>query len=223
MPISSAPIQQAIGAASVGTTVVVTLPGSSTTGNTLIACIGGNNTPTVASIAGGGVTTWAKAVSSNTQRVAEIWYGVVTAGAVTAVTVTFGGTLAANTEANVSEWSGVLTTGTIVDASGSNTGGATATATTATIATSDAGDLLIACTRPNGGKVLSSGPTDSFTALTTGTDLRSAYRLPGATGSYSTSWTWTTSGVFDAEIAAFFPAAGGGATWPGYIAPFGWH
>lgn len=46
--------------------------------------------------------------------------------------------------------------------------------------------------------------------------------LPGSPGARNPTWSWTTSSRAATEMMTFVSGGGGGATSPGYTAPFGW-
>jgi hypothetical protein len=200
-PAIISPVRQSTGSATSGTVISVTIT-SPTAGNALILTYGGNpNTATIASVAGGGVT-WVKAKSSNTNRDAEIWYGLNASGLSTNVTITLNSALGGSGGlANVSEWSG-LSGSSVVDASGSASG-TSASITTATINTTNANDLIITIGRHASSSSL--GNLSPFISLASpdSAAFQAAYAIVSSTGSYYGGWTLSSSVAWEAEIAAF--------------------
>jgi len=139
---------------------------------------------------------------------AAIWCANLngTPGATVTVSLTGGSTTAAG--GNVSEWSGTTCN---VDGAGVTNTGTSATPATATLATSNATDLLIAAAfRSSTSGSLSSGPTNSYTAFnTTAANNDQAYRVVSSTGSYTTSWTHGASNSWS-TVSAALPAFTGG-------------
>jgi hypothetical protein len=123
----------------------------------------------------------------------EIWWGKVNASPGTTVTATWdSGT---SFYSHVSEWSGTDLV-TPVDAAIQANSGNSTTASTATYTSLDASDVIIAMAGSQN-STAPGAPTGSFTSLRsggTGTGaaaraFAAAYRIPGATGNYSTTWT----------------------------------
>ena len=199
------------GSATSGTTVGVTLSQAAVAGDCLVAFASNNvaGKPTVSSISGGGVT-WVVASESNTNTDDAIWYGVNSSGSGTSITTTFSGDLTGGTgRVTVVEFSGVATS-SAQDGSGvSNNGSGTAISTGTLTPTGGLNEVILATYK--GGNI-STGPTNSFTALNTaGTAFQSAYLLVTSTsGSYSTSWT-AASTSWDSEIASLKASASGTA------------
>lgn len=204
--ISSAPVHEGTGSWSSGSSFAVTIT-APTSGNTLIAAsCSSAATPTISSITSTNVT-WrgTAAISSATNEACSIWCGDVGASAGTTVTFNLSAASGAH-RANVSEWSGIAACASAQDASGSGSNnGTSATPTTATVTpTASRNALLIACTR-KAGTFTAGSETNGFTTLTTANSgWRYSYLVVSSTsGTYSTGWTFSTSTVYDAEIAAF--------------------
>ncbi|MDB4940465.1 MAG: hypothetical protein JWO40_890 [Candidatus Doudnabacteria bacterium] len=206
--ISSTPIQSVTQISTNSTnSTAITLTSTPINGNTLIfGRADANTAQTVSSIVETGVT-WAKAVSSATNQEAEIWYGTVGSGASTAITVNYGSTESTVSTMSVTEWSGIKLSSP-VDAAAGNNGNST-TLTTATITPTASRNMLLIAAGRRGG-AFSSGPTSGFTFIAVN---QYAYLVVGSTtGSYSTSWTYTTSNLWEVEIAAFTAASTGAAS-----------
>jgi hypothetical protein len=207
MAISSVPVQQATGTGSVSaTSYTITMGANMTAGNVVVLVHTVTATDANSAISSISATnvTWHSAVVFATNTRAEIWYGEIAAGAGTVITVNLAGAASAVDHANASEWSG-LATSSELGVTGTNSA-TSANPTTASITpTAGRNTLIIACTRRGG--TFSSGPdTGGFTALTSPTtsDQYGYLVVASASGSYSTSWTWTTSLAWGASIASFY-------------------
>ena len=212
---SSTPVQQkAAQETGNDTTISLTLDSTPTVGNSIVCVISSGAELTIPSSVTGAGVTFAAARNSNTRRYVGIWYGTNSSGASATIDVTYP-TNVGGREINCTEWSG-MQTASPVDTSGASNGKSTVTATTATITpTSSVERLFIAGTRIGGAVTFSSGPTNSFTLLTASAQPagQGAYRVVTTTsGTYNTAITYSTSGDWDAAIAAFIPAAAGGST-----------
>ena len=161
---------------------------------------------TVTPVTGGGVTlTQAVTVQIGIEENLYIYYGTNSSGGTK--TVTINGT-SDNWVLEVSEWSGLANSGTL-DVTGSATGTGTSPSS-GNVTTTNANDLLIAFETDFSGAPPSAGPTNSFTALNSGSlnqPHNPAYRIVSATGTYNTGWT-IGSNSWGGVIAAF--KAGGG-------------
>ena len=194
---------------------VIVMPGATTTGSLLVvgASIVQEPVHHVVSIAGGGVTTWVKAASSNVTTDLEVWYGIVASGSSTAITVTFDAAphIAQSWAMEFSESSG--TPGGVDQTSTSTSSGSPISS--GSVTTSAAADLVIAVVaRGSGGSNYTGGPSDSFIRTpnnSTSDFIQVAYQIETATGTFSTSWTYA-SGNADGVIVAFLPAETSGTT-----------
>lgn len=200
-------VQQATASWTSGSSYGVTLSGAPASGDVLVLGQGASGTSAnnkISSITETGVT-WTKAVQSNSNEDAEIWYGVVGASASASITVTLTGTPTTTSYANVSEWSGLNTSSPLV-ASGTsaNHGGSGATASTSTVTPTAGQNVLLFAVTYQGG-TLSSGPTNGFTALSTpSSGVQFGYEfVPNTSTSYSTSWTFSASHKWETEIGTF--------------------
>lgn len=189
-----------------GTSFTISGISSPTNGNFgVIYFDGSTNTAGITSITQTGATWTSAVVQSAGSRRAEVWYtsSVFSSGGTTiTVNLNFTPSLAAGQSAAYSEWSS--TGGLTVDAT------ANAQANSATVdagpitPTSGRNALIIMGSRIGG--AYSSGPTNSFTQLTSadaGVRGYGAYLLTSPTsGAYSTSFT-AGSGAWGAAIASF--------------------
>lgn len=195
-------VRQATAGPTSATSLTVTITACDT-GNILLlsagAVLAGGSISSVASTG----ATWTLIKKSNVQRLAELWVGSP-CGTGTSVVITWSGSVT-NGGANISEWSGLTATTTGTPISNSNASSATITASSITTTSADA--LLLAVGRHAG--TYSSGPTESYTGLTTVGTLLTAYRIVAATGSYFTTWTLTAGSTWESEHAAFVAAVGG--------------
>lgn len=206
--ISTAPVQQANATWSTGTSYPVVMSSTPASGDVLVllaACSDLTN-GVVTGITQTGVT-WHKAVGSNVNQAVDIWYGEVGSGATSTVTVNLAGAPSVFSRASVSEWSGVALSSELDVLGTASSSGINSTLSTASV-TPAAGNnsLLLAVVRKSG--TFQSGPTNGFSALSTvNTGWQFAYLVATSTaGSYSTTWTYSTSGGYDAEIATFIAA-----------------
>ena len=184
-------------------TCTISAPAS---GNTLCVMEGASQGSAITSVSGGGVT-WVAVSSSTVKFDAEIWCGPNSSGSGTTITINWsvGGTLWANT----SEWSGMPTSLT-KDGTARNNGTTTNPIATS-ITTTNASDVMLATVIDP--QTLSSGPTNSYTALNTAqaNRVQHAYRIVSVTGAYSTDWTYGTSNDWETEHAALQGSGGGAA------------
>ncbi|HXX90088.1 MAG TPA: hypothetical protein VEI83_07695 [Acidimicrobiales bacterium] len=209
-------VQQAVTGGAALTSVTITLPGSTTAGNTLILSVAddSNHNATVSSVSGGGVTTWTKATSAAASTAlegeAEIWLGAVTTSSTSSVVVSLSGSTNVQL-ANVSEWSGLAANP--LDTATSTAPGVSATSFTAgPITPTVTGDLIIsdAWTQATG-DTSPQDATTGYSALSQTTGGGSyyrgwvAYQVDGSTSSISATWTAPASGYYATAIAAFKP------------------
>jgi hypothetical protein len=203
-------VQQITGTWSSGSSYTATLPSAPASGHLLILTYvdAAQTVAGISSIAQTNVT-WSKAVSSKVNEDVEIWYGVVGSAAGTVATINLSGTPTTASLSNISEWSGLLTSSEVLANGTSANNGSGLTPTTATI-TPTAGKNVLIVAASRHGSSFTSGPTSGFTSLSAGTaglGYAFAYLIVSSTsGSYSTSWTYGTSGAWDAEIATFLAA-----------------
>jgi hypothetical protein len=185
----------------------VTIPVAATqAASALIMTYGGgsNTNVTISSVSCTGCT-WVQAVSCTTSRVAEIYYALNVPVGTTSLSVVLN-----NIDDwwfNVSEWSGLPLSGTVIDnnQTGCTNGTSSATQTSASVTTTNRGDLIIFADRAD--ETYLSGPTNSFFEMSQSgnPELFSAYYLPGATGTYSSSFTTSSAAFYATAIVAFLP------------------
>jgi hypothetical protein len=188
------------------TTSSFTVPIHSANGNTLVAPIAvqAGSTTTVGSVIDSAGNTWTKGpvgflAGSNTRI--EIWYKTA-AAPVTSVTVNLSAPDLAS--ANVSEWSGVAAAGAL-DVQGARGNASSATASTPTITTTNANDLILgAINFPS--PVTSTLATPGFTPLEDFTVStvkgRAAFQIVSATDSYSVAWALSGASTSGSAILA---------------------
>jgi len=138
----------------------------------------------------------------------QIWYCVNHPGGPTNVVATYSANVG-GAAADLSEWSGIAAA-VPLDASAGATGSST-TPSTGIVMTSNPVDLVIGAAAQQNKLTISSGPTNSFTALTdavtTGSsgnvNTMSGYQIENAFGSYSTGWTMSGTNKWAGSIVAF--------------------
>jgi hypothetical protein len=180
--------------------VVVNLDATPQVGSALVM-FSANNSVVVTGVSGGGVS-WIQGRSSASHSALDIWYGLNSSGASSAITVTFTNATGSG-GVNVSEFWGVATSNA-VDVVPSSTAGVSTTPTTPTATTSNANDLIVAAAADISVDATTSGPTNSFIALgeaASSNKITPAYRIVTTTGSYSTGWTESNEG-WDSAILA---------------------
>lgn len=197
-------VRQATGTAASGTSVSVTIT-APTAGDMLILTLRSNPLNSTVSAVSGGGCTWSSVIAGATNRVAAIWKCPNSSGSGTTITITLANATT-NSIANVSEWSGMDSSGTTDGTS--TTSGANATPASTAISTTNANDLVVAVMGwgATSGAVFNTGPNNSFTALTTTSNVAfdAAYQIESSTGSYSTGYgVGGTGPVWDFEAAAF--------------------
>ena len=223
-----------------GTPLSVTI--SPTAGNFLLVAVAYNSaTGSVNNIAatGGGSLEWSQlsTIVAQTGAKSALYLCFALTGTITAITVDTS-TATANGAVNVSEWTNIHPHQTPPDTASriwepssfrpgvspgyafgiedgiavtnSATTGNPATGTSTTGRETD--DLIFAMYAHNGTGTQSTGPTNSFTGLTsagssggsgsTNARVGAAYLLPGATGGYTTAWTMSASTVAQSTIIA---------------------
>jgi hypothetical protein len=194
--------------------VSLTLASATTTGDWLILAVAdqANHSGTVSGVSGGGVTTWTEATGAtggSNAGDAEIWYGSVTAGSSTSVTVSFSGKTQVQL-ANVSEWSGIASSSPL-DAASSSAPDQPATSFTAgPITTTTDEDLVVTDAYTAAGGPSTQDATPGYTQLSQSNGGSSyqgwaAYQDDTSTGNISAGWTASSSAVWATAIAAFKP------------------
>jgi hypothetical protein len=200
-------VQDVINQAGNVTSIQTMFPGNVTAGDVLVATITSNGPASIASVSGGGVSDWTQAVTNKitNEEVLWIYYGKSVGGGGTK-SVQISGT-SQNWALEVSEWSGLY--GAVDDSASSSGSGTNGQATSGVVTTGNQNDLIIALETDFSGTAPTSGPTNSFVALMSGTlnqPHNPAYLVVSAQGNYSTRWTFNTQGgdAFGALIAAFY-------------------
>lgn len=124
------------------------------------------------------------------------------------VTITLANGTPASAGGNVSEWSGTTCANDSFSSGGTGT---SAVPAVPAITTVNGTDLLLATAfRAAASGSLSSGPTNSYTALNTAAvNSAQAYRVVSSTGTYSTAWTYSTSTAWSAVTASLRAFTGG--------------
>jgi hypothetical protein len=185
----------------------VTIPITATgPGSALIMTYGGGATSsqTISSVSCTGCT-WVQAISCSQTRVVEIYYALNVPSGTTTVTVTLNSI--SDWWFNVSEWSWLPLSGTVIDNSqtGCSSGTSSATQTSASVTTTNRNDLIIFADRATQNYL--SGPTNGFVGMSQSASeqMLSAYYLPGAAGTYSSSFTTSSAAVYVTAIVAFLP------------------
>lgn len=170
-------------------------------GDTFVLTIGiFPNTTHVTSITGGGVT-WVKAASSNSQRDAEIWYGVNSTGNGKDMTINFSdgqGTAIWN----MTEFSGIANVNP-VDSFNSSNGILSIVGTS--VSTHNANELIVGMERNATNAIFVSGPTNNFLSLKSGTPamFNASYFVANTIGNYSASWTQGSMLPYESLMVAF--------------------
>ena len=189
----------------VGTTVTTTFKQTPTQGNLLVCVYGGKISD--ANLTGPGAG-WTKAVSrqASVSLAAGMWYKIAGAAEATAVVCTQAGA-AAPQWVQIYEYPGVTATPLDVTASNSSAGAVVTLATGTTLATAQADELVIAAWQTNDPAGRLSSVTDSFEpelASNLGDPaLFAAAKVVSATGTQTSTGTWTTSNACVGLIATF--------------------
>lgn len=199
--INAACIQSVFVAGSGTVNITIATPGI---GNNLyILGAGSSAAQSVSSVTGGGVTwSGAAVIRSNTNRDAEIWCGSSSSGSGTSVAVNAS---AGAFYVTVVEIAGNAST-CVADKTGSSTtvsAGATFSGGTVT-GTTRAGDVILTVLRYNSGTSVLVVP---FSGLQhgAGSTQDAAIYFPGATGTFTPTWTGITGAVAESVTAAFLP------------------
>ncbi len=190
-----------------GLSLAVTISAPAST-NSLYVVFGGGVTQSVTSITGGGVTWNGSAtIRSATNRDEEIWCGSLSSGSGTTVTINVSQNAASF--ATVVELAGTTCTAdktgsaTTASTTGASFSGGTVTSTT------NSADAILAGMRYNGAN---SASISTFSALQQGTGAANyaAIYFPGATGTYTPTWTGISNGApAESTTVAFLPKASG--------------
>jgi hypothetical protein len=176
----------------------------------LIAEVGaaGNGTQPSVSDSEGAWTLMVYNQEAATTRSVSIWAKIASGSQPTAITASRTGATAM--WINLSEWSGASSslTGAVNSVDGSNG----LSVTGAAITTTDAGSMVVAACLSSG-PMTAPGESGPFTVsqtnpATPNTRLIDAYHIPGSIGTYTPTFTWTTTNrTSSVATAEFFPAA----------------
>jgi len=163
----------------------------------------------VASVSGGGVTTWnlVKAFTSNEHE--ELWEGTVTTTGASTVTVTYTATPSSNCELAVEEFTAGLgaSTNWTVETSGTNSG-SSATANYPSLTATQTNGLYFGYSW--GGSNATGGSTSGFTYYTTSNHDELIYNPTTTNGTtYSPTSTLTSSAGWDTLGMIIAPSVGG--------------
>ena len=201
-------VQQVTGSSDPATTLEATLPAPPTSGHVLVM-VGAAETAVLASVSGGGVTTWKVAARSNRYQNVEIWYGVTdgSSSTVTIKCVTSCTTTQGPMWMSLGEWSGLATTSLFETGNAAN-GTASAAlpgvANAGAITTIDAPDLLIFGVVDHGtiSTQVTGGQWTALEPISLGSVAQSAwYQIVSTTGQFAAETAVTSN--WDAAIAAF--------------------
>lgn len=201
-------VQNPVSATALTTPVTATLGSTPKKGNLLVACVTANVTAANVSISG-----WSSAVSISLAAGVwsnQIFYKICDGTDTTSVSAS--GTLATVMQIHAYEFSGFnTTTGSVLDqtASAADAGlTVTSRATGTTGSTANADELVIASvgmSSTNGGGL---SWTNSFITGVTTTDLATSYLIPIATGTQTTTASWSTLALSAGCIATFIASTG---------------
>jgi hypothetical protein len=208
---------------STGATLVVTLANTPTNGNILVCCIAHNNDGTehVTGITQTNVV-WTEQKSNEVGGLvsAYIWYGIVSAGASTTVTITFSANPYAAV-ADICEYSGMLTTGFLDKTASASGGSNTAVVTGTTATTTQAVELWIGIGSLNW--MAQTTPQNGFTLLDGAAGTSScAYleKIVSSTGTASSGTTGADANYWAGCMATFKGTTEAPPTTPTKRGPF---
>lgn len=197
------------------TTSVQTTTISTSAGSMLVVFTqeGLNNTKTVAITDTSGTGTWTQTASSysaNSTTNRAAMFVKPNSAAVTTVTATWTVSAATVTDLIVCEFTGGISA-SAEDSSVNSSGNAHTTATSGTLTTTNANDVLVFAIRLSGAFTSPVAGT-GYTVPTNGSSARAIleYKIVSATQAATTTVSWTTS-LNDAGIYAGFKAAAGAA------------
>lgn len=172
--------------------------GSTPSASNVLLFSGGEAVPTTLTPTSTGAT-WTQLVSGTVGGYNTIWCATLTGVPGTTITITEGSS-GNDGRGNVSEWSGLTCT-----SDGTSNAGATSgtTYSTTAIATTHASDLILASVNHASGGTILTGPTNSFVSMNSpAINFQAAYLVVASTGSYSTTWTYSTSSQYQTAAAA---------------------
>jgi hypothetical protein len=213
MPITLVQTVGVVGSTTSPTTAAISVPAN---GNLLCAITGATwsgsgGQPVVSSITGGGGTWVNAATAGSTNRHCEIWYAPNVQSGGTLVTVNWTGSANTQQKTKITEWSGLATSLPLDQAVASSADqGPTTSATTVSVTTLQAVEVVIAGCQLDDTSGHSAGPTNGFTEMTGGEasggdELFCAYQIVSSVGTYSTGWTIPVA-VRNVSVVASFMA-----------------
>lgn len=202
-------VQQKTSTVTSGTMAAITLDSATTAGNLLVVCVT-TRSATVSGISGGG--TWTETKYQGGSVYAGIW-SCPNCSSTSSVTVTLSGDTSVDSCVSVQEYSGIEASPVDTTNSGSGTA---ATMATGSVTPSQANNLVVGMAGVRG--TLVSGPTGSFTALTsaitaTPYNLFAAYKVQTAADAASTSWTNNDVGFGWSAVIVAYKATAATPTW----------
>lgn len=204
-----------------GTSFTCSVSGTPSSSNVLVLVAGSSNASVTISTGtppSQTNVTWTKKVSSAVNIDTEIWCGTPSGTPGTSVSITLSGTPSAFF-GNLSEWSGTKACANSDAGATASNHGPSGNPSTATVTpTASSGGMVLWAVGRHGG-TFSSGPTNSFTALNSGSTLYMfAYRIVASiSGTYSTGWTLTGGSVWEAQIFGIADSGAAPSSTQGYI------
>jgi hypothetical protein len=185
-----------------GTSYTCTFGSGPSNAHVLIASAGspyGGSSTVVNTPSSTGASWTNVALGNGTFQHVDVWCATLSGTPGSTITITVSTSNLAS-GVNISEWSNMTCS---VDSSPAYAGGTNSTWTTGTVTTTNASDLLIAAVQHQQTGSITSGPSNSFTAMNTPNNFfNPAYLIVSSTGSYSTQWINSTSVQFDTAIVA---------------------
>lgn len=168
----------------------------------------------ITSISGCGTWGASADLSSSVNGYATIWHNFSLTGSCTSLTITYtGGVMRVGFAEFTPTAKSVAVDGTPQASNGTTT----TTVTTGSLSPTGADNDLIFAIAAHLNNAISSGPTNSFTAIAqiSSNTLSPAYLVvSSASGSYSTSWTFAVNQNYDTVIVAYKAYSVGGTEVP---------
>lgn len=224
-------VQTAANGAAVSTTPHTTTASSAfTVGNILVVATSSQGGAPGCTPSGGGVTTWTKADGhADANGTAEIWYGKVTSGGVTTVSIATNNSSNSFPAGNVFELAGVDSTSPVLT-SGNGVISNSATVAYPSLSATAAGQFYVGTAFPGNGVPTGNSPTAGFSAIlsddTGGNSFDpTVYQVTTGAGTLAPTIAGASSMLGD-TVAAIFQAAAGGPNpaaplpFPPFSAPF---
>ncbi len=194
-------VQTVKGDVTSGTTLTIDIAASGS-GNLLLLAFNTYKT-TVTSVVDSASNTWTQdwyAVHSSINAYGFHLPTASNAGGITSVTVTVAAS--ADIAGTVDEWSGVTST---IDGTAPSGTGSSTTATSGSLTTTNANDLLWGAIATDVDTVtaVATGWTSEGTRTSNNVAITGAYQVVSATGSYTLSGTLSSSGIYAVDFVAF--------------------